>query len=388
MTSDEDEYNLPDVHNNIQKYHNKMLLTRDDIVKNIITILNDIIYSEFYTSEDSDIINNYIKKYNIIISKKKNNNNINYKDWKNKVSSITTLEKDIECIDVLFPYLLVINDDILKEYYTELKKPITSTFLGTKVINYNLQCIDCYNRYIDNTIDIIGSELFYKIVKKQPRLNIESIYSLYMDTNLSNTSNDDDYIDDNIVQYDDIGRVNLNQKYKYERKCHFRDTLQQFQGTQNKQINDKVYKDLEDMILKHSLVDNTYDDIRKYNKVNIIHIRTFLRESGYYNHYEDSQLIYSKLTGKNSPNISKHEKDLYKDFDDLVLAFMQLPENIRQNRKNFLNNKYVLSQLLKRRNIKIQDCYLDCLKTPSRRKEHDDIYSMCCNILNWTFTPI
>ena len=49
------------------------------------------------------------------------------------------------------------DDDILKEYYTELKKPITSIFLGTKVINYNLQCIDCYNRYIENTIDIIGS---------------------------------------------------------------------------------------------------------------------------------------------------------------------------------------------------------------------------------------
>ena len=71
MTSEEDDYNLPDVHNNIQKYYNKMLLTRDDIVKNIITILNDIIYSEFYTSEDNTVINNYIKKYNIIISKKK-----------------------------------------------------------------------------------------------------------------------------------------------------------------------------------------------------------------------------------------------------------------------------------------------------------------------------
>ena len=59
MTSDEDDYNLPDVHNNIQKYYNKMLLTRDDIVKNIITILNEIIYSEFYTNEDN--IENKIK---------------------------------------------------------------------------------------------------------------------------------------------------------------------------------------------------------------------------------------------------------------------------------------------------------------------------------------
>ena len=69
-------------------------------------------------------------------------------------------------------------------------------------------------------------------------------------------------------------------------------------------------------------------------------------------------------------------------------AFTQLPEEIQKNRKNFLNNKYILNQLLKRRNIKVQESDLYYLKTPSRRKEHDEIYSLCCKKLGWTFTPL
>ena len=90
------------------------------------------------------------------------------------------------------------------------------------------------------------------------------IFNFNYDEN--NFSDDDNKNDSSSLIFQDLSRVNINQKYKYERKCHFRDTLQQFQGTQNKQINDKVYKDLEDMVLKHSLVDNTYDDIDNSSK--------------------------------------------------------------------------------------------------------------------------
>jgi len=242
----------------------------------------------------------------------------------------------------------------------------------------------------------LGEDLLYKIIKKGPKLNISSISSLCISTNINNNTYEqdfdggDDFFDTNKVQYDDIGRVNLNQRYKYERKIHFRDTLQQFQGTQNRQINEKIYKDLEDMIIKHSLIDTKYEctDIKRFHKVTKEHIRLFLSECGYYSHYEDAQLIYTKLTGKPSPNISKYEKELYNDFDELVGAFMKLPEDIRKNRKNFLNNKYVLNQLLKKRNIKVPEADLDSLKTPSRRREHDEIYSLCCNILGWNFTPL
>jgi hypothetical protein len=42
------------------------------------------------------------------------------------------------------------------------------------------------------------------------------------------------------IHFTDLSRVNINQTYKYEKKCHFRDTVKQYQGLQNKFIPEKV----------------------------------------------------------------------------------------------------------------------------------------------------
>ena len=412
MTEKED-YDLIDVHNQIQKYYNKLLNEKDNILQTIYQYVSIMINKKMPYGAEKSTIDSYIEKYKLCLSKnedtnikeynknnEENKNNkiklVSYKDWKDICNKIKEYENQIEQVDITLPYLLATIDPIIKNYSEELKKPIISTFLGSKSNHCNEKCIQYYDEYINTSKDILGDELLYKIIKKGPKLNISSISSLCITTNINNNTYEqdydggDDFFDNNKVQYDDIGRVNLNQRYKYERKIHFRDTLQQFQGTQNRQINEKVYKDLEDMIIKHSLVDIKYEynDIKRFHKVTKEHIRIFLSECGYYSHYEDAQLIYTKLTGKPAPNISKYEKELYNDFDELVGAFMKLPEDIRKNRKNFLNNKYVLNQLLKRRNIRVPEADLDSLKTPSRRREHDEIYSLCCNILGWNFTPL
>ena len=178
--------------------------------------------------------------------------------------------------------------------------------------------------------------------------------------------------------YHDNNRVNLTVKYKYEKKCHFRDTLNQFQGLQNKKIDKKVLEDLKEAIQKHGLCNEEVpedDLLKRYSRVTIDHIRLFLTETEHFKHYEDLQLIYSKISGKKCPDISRFEKQLYDDFDQLVEVFCSLPD---VNRKNFLNVHYVLRQLLKRRGYKVPDNYLSNLKTPSRMREHDDIYQKCC----------
>ena len=188
------------------------------------------------------------------------------------------------------------------------------------------------------------------------------------------------------IVYNDNNRINFNVKYKYEKKCHFRDTLNQFQGLQNKVIPNKVVEDLKDTIEKHGLSNEHESDLQKrYARVDIEHIRLFLTETGHNKYYEDLQLIYSKITSKKCPDISRFEKQLYDDFDELVEAFLSLPDT---NRKNFLNVHYVLRQLLKRRGYKVSENGLSHLKTPSRMREHDDIYQKCCEKLQWNFTPL
>jgi hypothetical protein len=46
------------------------------------------------------------------------------------------------------------------------------------------------------------------------------------------------------MSYKDISRVNMSNKYTYERRIHFKDCINQYQGKQNSSIDKKVYEDL------------------------------------------------------------------------------------------------------------------------------------------------
>ncbi len=185
--------------------------------------------------------------------------------------------------------------------------------------------------------------------------------------------------------FDDIERLHSTVQYRYEKRCHFRDTINQYQGKENKIIPKKVFEDLDYMLEKHGLlnVDATNQKDR-YVRVKKPHMRKFLVSLKYTKYYEDDQLIYSELTGAPKPDISKYEKQLYEDFDALLSAFIQL----KIERKNFLNSHYVLRQLLLRQGVKVSEGDLTRLKTLQRERVHDEIYQQCCEILSWNFSPL
>lgn len=178
--------------------------------------------------------------------------------------------------------------------------------------------------------------------------------------------------------YKDIDHININKTYTYEKICHFKDTIMRFQSKQNKFIPDKVFSDLDEMLINHGL----YEE--RKTKVTIKHVRDFLHELGYNKYYEDIQLIWSKITGNKTKDIGHLEEKLCKDFKDLVSVFY----SIYNNRKNFLNSQYVLKQLLRRYNYEVKDSELIMLKTTARIKEHDEMYEKCCEVLNWNFKPL
>lgn len=404
----ENENDILDIHYEIQKYLNNLLKNKDQYESELVNNIKEFSIESLPYGVDLDEYKSVQQIYKDLIEKYSKSNSgknidktkkriLSYKDWKQLLENIENFNKIIDVMDIQLPFFLSSVEEIVNQYVEEIQKPVSSTFMGYKNSSFCNKVEKLYNEYIEKGKDILGTNEFYSIIKKQPKIEIQSISKICSTTNMFNANQNENlnYFNENgendeefKIQFDDIGRVNMNQKYKYERKIHFRDTLQQFQGTQNKQISDKVYQDLENCIKIHSLIDEKFTDKRKFNNVTKQHIRTFLNECGYKCHYEDTQLIYSKLTGKPSPNISKYESDLYKDFDDLVNAYLQLPEEVRKNRKNFLNNQYVLKQLLNRRNIKVIDLDLSCLKTPSRLREHDEIYGMCCEILKWKFKPL
>jgi hypothetical protein len=338
-----------------------------------------------------------------------------YREYKNMVEFINDLDiylKNFEFNEVMYN---LNSNEIIKTYKKYLDKPHVSSFIGKTegkdnktifdiILKYNTifqelkekttivlsQKMEYYfkkyikNRFkttykLFNPFDEKVFELTYKEAKKTKKKvtycgcfdKTEDPNGNIMCKNCGNIYND---IEDN-NNYNDYSRVNIVQRYHYEKKCHFRDTINQYQGKQNRYIPEKVYSDVKYMINMHGL---------SLEKLTINHVNSFLKETGNFKYYEDKQLIYSNIVGKSKPDISKYEKGLYEDFDKLVTIFLK----IKGKRKNFLNSHYVLRQLLLKQGVKIPDDHLNSLSTPARLKEHDEFYEKCCDILGWNFTPL
>jgi hypothetical protein len=186
-------------------------------------------------------------------------------------------------------------------------------------------------------------------------------------------------------------------KYTYDRKIHFKDCINQYQGKQNSTILPKVYDDLYSKFEFHNLLIGDKDTIKeiRFKKIKKEHIYIFLQETDNTKHYEDINLIYSNITGVKLPDISHLEESLFEDFDKLIICYDQFiiedhyQSIIEQNeRTNFLNSQYILRQLLKKRNFKINEDDFSSLITIDRINYHDDVCGKMFEILGWTFYPL
>tara|TARA_Y100000389_G_C17381922_1_gene474846 strand:- start:642 stop:1226 length:585 start_codon:yes stop_codon:yes gene_type:complete len=186
--------------------------------------------------------------------------------------------------------------------------------------------------------------------------------------------------------YHDIERINISNKYTYDRKIHFRDCIKQYQGKQNCSIDDKIYNDIDEQLHLHHLVNtNTQDKHEKYKKVTKKHILLFLKELGYSKHYENVHLIHYNFTGIEPDDISHLEDKLMDDFDLLSSLYDKMYKNI--SRKNFINTQYVVYQLLSRHKHKcIKEDFI-VLKTADRQFFHDEICKNLFMELGWNHTP-
>jgi hypothetical protein len=353
-------------------------------------ILNDIA-SNIHSFKDNNLTSQQINILSKFTIKHITSSILSYNELKINFDKLELWLKKKDQI-VFFPlYEINLNNNI-KEYKEFIKNPINRTFSSNtntnNESNYINKYINLISEYFDKHIvdDIIQKSTIKEDIKKIVyENNISARAKKYVNNNFNyeenNFSDEDNKNESSSLIFQDLSRVNINQKYKYEKKCHFKDTINQYQGIQNKFIPDNIIKDVFDMLKIHGLYNE--NDIDPFKKITKEHIRSFLDETGHSKYYEDLQLIYSKITKKPCPNISQYEKKLYEDFDCLVETFL----NLNINRKNFLNSHYVLRQLLLRQNVKVPENDLNYLKTPNRLREHDEIFQKCCEILNWNFIP-
>lgn len=264
-------------------------------------------------------------------------------------------------------------EKILEEYTKLTLEPIKVDFMGNKIWNKNHIKIGLINDYINiakNYITVHPIPFNKDLTCEDCKLPLQK---------------EDDYlfVCDNCgytvkhytssISFNENNRINATQRYVYDKRAHFGDSIKKFQGKQNTTITQKVYDDLKTKLQKHDI------NIKDFTKT---HLLEFLRLTGHSDHYEDSSLIYSELTGISPPDISHLEQELFELFDKIDPIY----ERVKPiDRVNFLNGQFVLFKLLQKLKFpcKEEDFYI--LKTREKMLEHDQIWKKICNELCWTF---
>jgi ribosomal protein S24E len=278
--------------------------------------------------------------------------------------------------------------ELLERYKEKLKIPVKMSFTG-KQVEIDPEKQDIIARYLD-------------IAKKYIPISVKSVEKKSK-ASCINCSSKKDFVQEetgfvcqdcgaqqDILQhttsYKDVDRVNISAKYSYDRKVHFRDCINQYQGKQNCTIEQKVYDDLENMFEKHHLLagDKSTKKENRFSKITREHVLMFLKELGYSKHYENVILIHYNMTGKKPDDISHLEDKLLADFDLLVETYDKFFKN-KVDRVNFISTQYVLYQLLLKHKHPCRKEDFVILKTVDRKSFHDTICSQLFSLLSWTF---
>lgn len=348
--------------------------------------------------DESKKIDQYKSKFDEITQELKSSEKISYRQRKELENELEILQKKIEDIETnnMFSEYICISQKIINEYMKMIIKPMNISFFGGKNVSNvdNVKKEILLEKFLDVAKKYIPIKTFKQEIQKKNKCSCGNTTEF---TQTDNTITCDECgIEKNIytihTNFKDVDRVNLSQKYKYNKKTHFRDTMNQYQGKQNKKIDNKVYIDCDEWFSKHNLLisvtETGLSEIeifhKKHSRITKGHIDMALSETNHTSNYEDVNLIYNYFTGIPCPDISHIENELMEDFDKVVEAYDSL-KNV--DRTNFLNGQYILYQLLKRRKIKVDESDFHKLKTRERLLEHDTVYKQCCLILEFSFSP-
>ena len=399
-TKDAEEYDILQLDDYIKKFFENEKKKLPDYIKRVISILQILLKIEPPYGIESKILDELQQLCFIFSCESSDTDEYDikftyreyldlYQELKQLVNKITDIKYDKSSNTYLD-----LSKQIVSEYQKILSIPIKSLFIGKnkeKMVQTEQKktLLQKFTLIIDQFTNIHNLPFNETTTTKEHKCkcgNKDNFHTsdtsmiceecgLEMPIILSQTS------------YKDIDRINMHQKYKYEKKSHFKDTIRQYQGKQNKYIPDNLYKQAELWLIKHGLITDVAKDPEnkkeRYKKVKKEHIRLFLSEYGEINYYEDINFIYAQLTGETCPDLSEIEPQLYEDFDKLVEAFLNDPDITRTN---FLNSQYVLRQLLIRHRFKFNEIDFPGLKTRERQREHDTIYQKLADKLCWTYS--
>jgi hypothetical protein len=401
---EKNEYDILQIDNQIKlafSLEKQLVPEHQKRILSIIKTLNSVkipwgINDEIQT-EITELKDNYKVKIEPI--SKKQIISITYKEYLDLYEQLHKLINRVNNIgsDALLNYYVYHSTPIIEEYKTILNTPIKRSFFSKGKVEEDVSQVrkkELLNQYLEIASQFVEIE-YYQEETVEPKQSCDNC----------NNSNPNKFkisdglrtckecgfevcLTSSMTSFKDMERINMHQKYKYEKISHFKEGVLQYQGKQNKVIDDYFYQKLEEWLKLHGLVNEKgKTKLEKYTNVKKEHLRIFISESDekrITSHYEDLHLIYSELTSKPCADISHLEESLYAKFEKLVEAFLKL-EYIQ--RINFLNTQFVLRKLLLMENYKVNKDDFPGLKTKEREREHEQLFALICGLAGLNNVP-
>jgi hypothetical protein len=280
---------------------NKTIITKIDILKylcietklnNMLKVLNEVY--DIYLISVIDIIINYYNLYNDV-------NNI-YKctiTYKNRIDNINIINK----IELIFNCVneYINNNDLLTDK------------IKIKIFHFNNNII--YSQITNNTsIDYCLCVNTDKIDINQHELVCSFCGKIYPNNNNTMHNNNDD-----------------KQSTKYDFLRHYRIWLDKILATDNKYL----VKYENDITLLEKKIYIDYPLEQQRNKLNISHIRVYLKNSNLTKLNDIVPILLKRITKHNPPQLNAKE---YFDLENLFIQIMKVYDTIKKNDE--INRKY------------------------------------------------
>ena len=298
---------------------------------------------------------------------------------------LDTKIKDLETNNMFSEYICI-SQKIISEYMQLLLVPVNISFFGKKKESSDVdeKKEDLLEKFLDIAKKYIPIKTYKKEIKKKTSCECgnSSDFTYTENTITCEVCGIETSIYTIQTNFKDIDRVNLSQKYKYSKRVYFRDTVNRYEGKQNKKIDKKVYDDTENWFVKHNLLVAGETFHEKHSKITKDHLYMALSETGHNLHYEDINLLHNQFTGIPCPDISHVRNEIFEDFDKVMSVY----ETMDVDRVNSLNSQYILYQLLRRRKVKVNVNDFGMLKTRERLLEYDEIFKQIAASLEFTFS--
>jgi hypothetical protein len=176
-----------------------------------------------------------------------------------------------------------------------------------------------------------------------------------------------------VTTYNDNNRLNISGKYSYDRRLHFRECINQYQGKQSTIIPDQVLLNIKNATRTFGL-----------ENIKLNHIYAAMKYLGYTKYYDDVVLILYKVTGKKPDNIEYLEEKLIHDFNLILLEY----DNLKQTEKKNLNTQYILFQLLKKHGHKCEPEHLTILKSNERKVFSENVCKIIFEKFGWEYSNL